>query len=236
MLSVMYNSICSTGRMSHALSSLSAYCCTVCIFQCSHDGLQTFKFSCCSSNHSYHSNSLVQLFLPVLLSASTYTATPQFSVSPQAIVRTNITRPLTLLCAATGKPLPTIEWLRDGVTIGPGKVSNQTDSLVEISSSEVKLETGATAEQSKLVIETTSARDSGAYTCRATNTLGVTDSEPSKVGILGKKFEIFVTYTCWHVNIRMYNFWLMSSDSRTSCKLITVCACEFGKFFCHKGI
>ena len=67
---------------------------------------------------------------------------------------------LTLTCSATGKPTPSILWLRDGVTIG--RSSGRTITSRNSTTGSGKLLTTSTLMVSQVMLA-----DKGTYTCRA---------------------------------------------------------------------
>ena len=69
-------------------------------------------------------------------------------------------RSLTLTCSATGKPVPSILWLRDGVTIGGS--SRHTITSRNSTTGSGKLLTISTLMVSQVILA-----DEGMYTCRA---------------------------------------------------------------------
>lgn len=69
-------------------------------------------------------------------------------------------RSLTLQCSATGKPVPSILWLRDGVVIGGS--SGRTITSRNSTTGSGKLLATSTLRVSQVILA-----DEGTYTCRA---------------------------------------------------------------------
>jgi len=94
------------------------------------------------------------------------------TVDPQAVTKTEGGN-LTLSCNATGNPVPTISWTRDG---SPVNTSGR------ISFSENKKE---------LTITDVSRTDSGEYRCVATNRVGNDTSNAATLNVQCKYSDLF---------------------------------------------
>ncbi|RZF40114.1 hypothetical protein LSTR_LSTR011242 [Laodelphax striatellus] len=85
---------------------------------------------------------------------------PQFS-QPLADAVINEGSRFTFQCRVTGKPTPSVQWLKDGMSIG-----NNPDYLTKFSDDGL----------CSLTIEETFTEDSALFTCRAVNSAGTTDT------------------------------------------------------------
>ena len=94
------------------------------------------------------------------------------SVPPSIVIRPNVTEPFVegdtvqLVCTATGRPYPMIQWYKDGVLI-----TNDTSSLTSIYNEEFD-NNGLLFTSSILEVCSVGADSRGTYSCQALNTAG----------------------------------------------------------------
>ena len=93
-----------------------------------------------------------------------------FSVAPAIVIRPNVSDPFSegdtvaLVCTATGRPYPSIQWYKDGVLL-------TNDSLTSIYDEEFEA-SGLLFSTSILEVCSVGVNDSGTYSCFATNFAG----------------------------------------------------------------
>ena len=94
------------------------------------------------------------------------------SVPPAIVIRPNVTEPflegntVQLVCTATGRPSPMIQWYKDGVLI-----TNDTSSLTSIYNEEFE-NNGLLFTSSILEVCSVGADSRGTYSCLALNAAG----------------------------------------------------------------
>ena len=99
------------------------------------------------------------------------------SVPPSIVIRPNVTEPFTegdtvqLVCTATGRPYPMIQWYKDGVLI-----TNETSSLTSIYNEEFE-NNGLLFTSSILEMCSVGADNRGTYSCLALNAAGNDSAE-----------------------------------------------------------
>ena len=111
---------------------------------------------------------------------------PVITASPVSTTELLSPAALTLSCSADALPLPIIAWLR--TLDGGSETIFNTSSVLERGRNIFVLNSFLTAVNgtSMLSVDTTTAVDSGNYTCIATNRLGSNVSENSDVAVYGK--------------------------------------------------
>ena len=128
------------------------------------------------SKRNYHRDVLSKQFIMMLLSM--LLLPPHLcnlfvlAVPPSIVIRPNVTEPfmegntVQLVCTATGRPYPMIQWYKDGVLI-----TNDTSSLTSIYNEEFE-NNGLLFTSSILEVCSVGAENRGRYSCLALNAAG----------------------------------------------------------------
>ena len=116
-------------------------------------------------------------------------------VLSNAIYTTNETSPITFQCSATGIPIPSISWYRNGSSLTPSSNPRVTVGL----SSQQLLSSGLYQVTQTLNITNTTDTDSGNYSCMANNTA----NSQSATFLLVVQCKPYAVYRWFHAKIGM---------------------------------
>ena len=106
---------------------------------------------------------------------------PEITAHPRSVAKTEGNN-VTLSCNATGNPVPTISWTRDG-----SPLDTNDNSRISFS-----------ADKEQLTMTNVSRTDSGEYRCVAENRVGNDTSNAAKLDI---QCKLSVSFQCGNFNV-----------------------------------